>query len=119
MMRGSEGPQSVRRFSLPSLAARAHFVVWPRSPVLPAGRRAIDAWVPRHLQRQISAIRDKYPQGFQRIGDASDTHAAEADFETAELHYRRYIIKRRAKLKLRSTMMMIRLQAIMDESMAC
>ena len=71
----------------------------------PDGREAINAWVPAHIQKQIAAIRQEYPTGFQRVGDKADVEEEPVDFEILQLHLSRHIILRRAKLKLRSILL--------------
>jgi len=79
------------------------------------GRKAIDAWVPSHLQKQITALRHAYPEGFQRVGATpAELESVEEDYEIAELLLKRYIILRRAKLKLRSILLFVKLNAAFD-----
>jgi len=83
------------------------------------GRKAIDAWVPSHLQKQITALHHAYPEGFQRVGATpAELETVEEDYEIAELHLKRYIIVRRAKLKLRSILLFVKLQAALDAEAA-
>ena len=70
-------------------------------------RRGYKAWVPQHIQKQLHALHDAYPDGFRRVksADKEEEEQGEADMEIAQLQLKRYVTLQRAKLKLRSILL--------------
>jgi len=81
----------------------------------PLARDVIDSWLPRHIQKQISALHFQYPEGFKRRGN-SIVDDKEDDFELAQMYLQRYNTFRRARLKLRSILLTVRLQDLEERS---
>lgn len=82
---------------------------------LPLVQRALDSWYPRNsgIREQFEAIHVRFPNGFERIneeGRSAETQDEGMDaMNLASDELRRYLILRRAKLKLRTTLLIARL----------
>jgi len=83
---------------------------------LPSVQRALDSWYPRNsgIREQFEAIHVRFPNGFERIneeGRSAETQDEEGmdAMNLASDELRRYLILRRAKLKLRTTLLIARL----------
>mmetsp|Transcript_14336 Transcript_14336/g.21535 ORF Transcript_14336/g.21535 Transcript_14336/m.21535 type:complete len:96 (-) Transcript_14336:33-320(-) len=71
-------------------------------------QRSLDSWYPREsgIRDQFEAIYARYPNGFETVGDHGKTEMEGTDaMNLAEDELRRFLIIRRAKMKLRAVLM--------------